>query len=85
MKVELTGARQSWIAREIAAGRLTSADEAVDRALALYQRHLEGLRLALDPAIAALDRGDGIEEDADAFKRRMREYHPQLTDDAARR
>ena len=63
MNVELTDDQRAFVQKAIESGRLTSEEEAIHEALALWEererRRLEILA-ALDEADASLARGEGI-------------------------
>lgn len=71
MNVELTADQRAFVQRAIASGRLTSEQDAVEEALALWEererRRVEILAM-LDAADASLARGQGIAVTAESMK-----------------
>lgn len=67
MGIEIKPERRAFIDREIARGAGT-AEQITDRALRLYETHLEDLRAAIAEADAQIDRGEVIAFDPTDFK-----------------
>lgn len=65
MTITLTPKQQAWLEAEVAAGRFTSVEEAVQVAVAELMRPIDTTDLSwarpyLDEARASLNRGEGI-------------------------
>ena len=70
MNIALTNRTQRRIERQLTSGRYHSADEVVQNALELLERHqhdVQGIREKIASGAAELDRGEGIDGE-EAFR-----------------
>lgn len=72
MSVTLSPPKKAFIAREIAAGGFKSEDEAVERALTLYERRLTQIRDAIATAEREIAEGSGLTLSADQHLAQIR-------------
>lgn len=72
MTIILSPDRKAFIEREIAAGGFASEADAVERALALYERHLRRIREAIDEADREIAGGKGVTLTADQHLSKIR-------------
>lgn len=80
MTVQITGELQTLIQQEFATGQYGSQDEVLVRAVRLLRERrekLDGLRQEIEPALARLDRGEGIPLDMEAIKAEARRKFAQ--------
>jgi putative addiction module CopG family antidote len=81
MNVDLTPDQQAFVQKAIESGRLASAEEAVEQALALWERR-ERRRLEIiamvEEAEASLARGEGIEITEESMKALAEETKQRL-------
>ena len=61
--VALPGDLQTWAEAEVAAGRATSVEQIVIKAVAAYRHALEAFRKSLDDAVAEADEKGWLEAD----------------------
>ena len=76
MTVQITGELQTLIQQEIASGQYGSQDEVLVQAMRLLRdrrEKLDRLRQEIEPALARLDRGEGIPLDMEAIKAEARQ------------
>lgn len=72
MSITLSPEKKAFVAREIAAGGFSSEADAVERALALYERHLRRIRDAIDEAEREIASGKGLTLTADQHLAQIR-------------
>ena len=78
MRIELSGEQDEFIRRAVETGRFTSAEEAVQDALALWierERRREELLAAIDEADASLARGEGRAVTRESMRELAEEVH----------
>lgn len=74
MPIALSPENKAFVEREIAAGNFKSEAEAVERALALYERHLSRVRKAIAEAERDIAEGRGVTMTADQHLAQIRAH-----------
>ena len=69
MNVPIPPEFETFARRQVQAGAVASEEEAVAVALRRYLQDIEELQALLDPALASLDRGEGV--DGETFMREL--------------